>query len=79
VARLQGRQPAAIFYPFGHPTPYAFAPSGVFEPYLRNPKKLTFDAPGGRGSKYLFWLRSKDEINLLCGDEEEIFPFKLFV
>jgi hypothetical protein len=25
VARLQGGQPTAVFYPFGHPTPYAHA------------------------------------------------------
>jgi hypothetical protein len=24
VARLQGKRPAAVFYPFGHPTPYAY-------------------------------------------------------
>jgi hypothetical protein len=24
VARPQGRQLAAVFYPFGHPTPYAY-------------------------------------------------------
>jgi hypothetical protein len=24
VAHLQGRRPAAVFYPFGHPTPYAY-------------------------------------------------------
>jgi hypothetical protein len=28
VVHLQGRQPAAVFYPFGHPTPYAW-----FSPY----------------------------------------------
>jgi hypothetical protein len=25
VAHPQGRQPAAVFYPFGHPTPYVYA------------------------------------------------------
>jgi hypothetical protein len=24
MACLQGEQPAAIFYPFGHPTPYTY-------------------------------------------------------
>jgi hypothetical protein len=24
VVRSQGGQPAAVFYPFGHPTPYAY-------------------------------------------------------
>jgi hypothetical protein len=24
VARLQGRQPATVFYPLGHPTPYGY-------------------------------------------------------
>jgi hypothetical protein len=24
VARLHGKRPAAVFYPFGHPTPYAY-------------------------------------------------------
>jgi hypothetical protein len=26
VARLQGERPAAVFYPFGQPTPYAQSP-----------------------------------------------------
>jgi hypothetical protein len=25
VARLQGRRLTAVFYPFGHPSPYAYA------------------------------------------------------
>jgi hypothetical protein len=28
VARLQGGRPAAIFYPLGHPTPYAYTFGG---------------------------------------------------
>jgi hypothetical protein len=26
AAQLQGTQPAALFYPFGHPTPYTYVP-----------------------------------------------------
>jgi hypothetical protein len=29
VACLQGRWPAAIFYPLGHPTPYAYVKDNV--------------------------------------------------
>jgi protein-L-isoaspartate O-methyltransferase len=29
VAHPQGRRPAAIFYPFGHPTPYAYVPQAA--------------------------------------------------
>jgi hypothetical protein len=35
VARPQGRRPEAIFYPFGHPTPYAYA-MGATAPMLTN-------------------------------------------
>jgi hypothetical protein len=48
VARLQGEQPAAVFYPFGHPTPYNYASfvqrtfiSGLKYSFLGNIKLLT--------------------------------------
>jgi hypothetical protein len=37
MASPQGEQPAAVFYPFGHPTPYAYAS----KPSIMGQGKLT--------------------------------------
>jgi hypothetical protein len=36
LPRLQGKRPAAVFYPFGHPTPYTYGKSKTLRKSMQN-------------------------------------------
>jgi hypothetical protein len=61
VAHLQGRQPAAVFYPFGHPTPYANgANKQYFVQELPWAHSVRYPARVSEMSKYVDTMKRSD-------------------